>query len=130
MDLLADSDLGQSILRMNVQLSKNNNYSSSQTTATNGDVISNDVNKPPRLADVKFPSTCSELCDVEDELSQSVVYLLFLVCWKGVETCDDASWAVRSTMHQMKEIIRMFHCIMVFFLLFFAETRSDLGVFG
>ena len=87
MDLLADCELGQSILRMGVQLSKNNNINNSQTTARNGDVISNDVNKT------------SELCDVEDELSQCVVFILFTVCWKGVDTCDDAAWSV-SFKHQ------------------------------
>ena len=61
LDLLAETELGQSILRMSVAM---------------GD---------------------GTRCDVEEELCESVVLILFVVCWKGVEGSDEEAWKVKKS---------------------------------
>ena len=78
LDLLADSELGQCVLRMGVEL-----CGAGSSAVADG-------------AGIEQAATgAAAACDVEDELCQSVVLILFIVCWKGVVGSDDDAWQVR-----------------------------------
>ena len=77
LDLLADSELGQCVLRMGVEL-----CGAGSSGVADG-------------AGIEQAAAGAAACDVEDELCQSVVLILFIVCWKGVVGSDDDAWQVR-----------------------------------